>query len=81
MSFCILLQLSLSEESENKTASFFRLQSQSSPYMDASNMYRSFQDANIPFPRTSGAKFSGAGECRNSFNSTSYLDRLGLPST
>lgn len=38
------------------------MQSQSSPYMDASNMYRSFQDANIPFPRTSGAKFSGAGK-------------------
>lgn len=36
--------------------------SQQSSYIDASNMYRTFQDANIPFPRTSGAKFSGAGK-------------------
>ncbi|XP_034236039.1 GATOR complex protein WDR59 isoform X2 [Thrips palmi] len=56
-----LQQLSLSEDNESKTATFPRLQSQPSPYLDANNMYRSFQDANIPFPRTSGAKFCGAG--------------------
>ncbi|XP_026282882.1 GATOR complex protein Wdr59 isoform X2 [Frankliniella occidentalis] len=56
-----LQQLSLSEDNESKTATFLRMQSQPTPYMDASNMYRSFQDTNVPFPRTSGAKFSGAG--------------------
>ncbi|KAJ1524264.1 hypothetical protein ONE63_010778 [Megalurothrips usitatus] len=56
-----LQQLSASEDNDSKTTTFLRMPSQPSPYMDASNMYRSYQDANIPFPRTSGAKFSGAG--------------------
>lgn len=30
-----------------------------------SNAYGSYQDSNIPFPRTSGARFCGAGKPRH----------------
>ncbi|GFG32156.1 hypothetical protein Cfor_09334, partial [Coptotermes formosanus] len=48
------------DESENKP--FLRLHhSQPSSYLEPSNIYGSFQDAYIPFPRTSGAKFCSVG--------------------
>ncbi|XP_069692365.1 GATOR2 complex protein WDR59 isoform X2 [Periplaneta americana] len=53
-------QIALSDESENKP--FIRLHhSQASPYLEPSSIYGSFQDAYIPFPRTSGAKFCSVG--------------------
>nr|CAD7194662.1 unnamed protein product [Timema douglasi] len=59
MSVAKLLKIALSEESENK--SYLRLHSQASPFLEQSSIYSSFQDAYIPFPRTSGAKFCSAG--------------------
>jgi hypothetical protein len=62
LSFIVPLQIALSDESENKP--FSRLHhSQPSSYLEPSNMYGSFQDAYIPFPRTSGAKFCSVGKC------------------
>ncbi|XP_021927704.1 GATOR complex protein WDR59-like isoform X3 [Zootermopsis nevadensis] len=53
-------QIALSDELDNKP--FLRLHhSQPSSYLESSNIYGSFQDAYIPFPRTSGAKFCSVG--------------------
>ncbi|PSN51284.1 WD repeat-containing protein 59 [Blattella germanica] len=55
-----LLKIAVNDESENKP--FLRLHhSQPSSYLETANIYGSFQDAYIPFPRTSGAKFCSVG--------------------
>lgn len=61
LSCTISLQIALSDELDNKP--FLRLHhSQPSSYLESSNIYGSFQDAYIPFPRTSGAKFCSVGQ-------------------
>ncbi|XP_067001039.2 GATOR2 complex protein WDR59 [Anabrus simplex] len=52
-------QIAINEESEAKP--FSRMHSSSSSFLETSNIYGSFQDAYIPFPRTSGAKFCSVG--------------------
>lgn len=61
LSCIVSMQIALSDESEKKP--FSRLHhSQSSSYLEPSDIYGSFQDAYIPFPRTSGAKFCSVGK-------------------
>ncbi|KAK7790146.1 hypothetical protein R5R35_009355 [Gryllus longicercus] len=51
-------QIALGEEDSKP---FLRLNSQPSSFLESNNIYGSFQDAYIPFPRTSGAKFCSVG--------------------
>ncbi|XP_046999380.1 GATOR complex protein WDR59 isoform X1 [Schistocerca americana] len=50
-------QITSGEDSENKVYS--RHLSQPNSFLESSNIFGSFQDAYIPFPRTSGGKFCG----------------------
>ncbi|XP_063236858.1 GATOR2 complex protein WDR59 isoform X2 [Bacillus rossius redtenbacheri] len=52
-------QITSSEDSEMKM--YLRLHPQSTPFLEPASMYGNFQDAYVPFPRTSGAKFCSVG--------------------
>lgn len=56
-----LLIFKFQNQEDSTSSNPFALSNSVTPFARVTTAYGSYQDANIPFPRTSGARFCGAG--------------------